>query len=246
MKTVVITGVSGGIGSASARLFHHHGWRVFGIDCIAPEDLAGDCNFTMVDLANEAEVARFFASFGARGENIDALVNNAARQICKPVLETTSAEWDEVMAVNLRGAFLTMKYAYPLLQVTGGTIINVGSIHARATSVGIAAYAASKGGLEALTRAAALEFAPAGIRVNGVHPGATSTPMLEAGLARVDANNEVAMKDFAARQLLGRVGKPEEIAESILFLADNQRAGFITGSFLVADGGALCRLSTET
>jgi len=115
---------------------------------------------------------------------LDVLVNNAGFQVTKPLIETTVEEWDMVMTSNLRSVFLGAKLAYPLLKANGGAIVNVSSVHAVATSANIAAYAASKGGLLALTRAMAIEFAPDKIRVNAVLPGAVDTPMLRAGFHR--------------------------------------------------------------
>jgi NAD(P)-dependent dehydrogenase (short-subunit alcohol dehydrogenase family) len=117
-------------------------------------------------------------------DGLDALVNNAALQIVKPLLETTVAEWDAVMAVNLRAVFFAVKLAHPLLKKRQGAIVNISSVHAVATSKDIAAYAASKGGLLALSRAMAIEFAPDAIRVNALLPGAVDTPMLRAGMHR--------------------------------------------------------------
>ena len=114
---------------------------------------------------------------------LDVLINNAAVQIAKPLVETTVEEWDAVMASNLRSVFLFVKLAHPLLKAAGGgAIVNVSSVHAIQTSANIAAYATSKGGLLALTRAMAIEFAPDNIRVNAILPGAVDTPMLRAGL----------------------------------------------------------------
>ena len=132
------------------------------------------------------------------------------------------------------------------LRRSRGAVVNVASVHAFATSAGAAPYAASKGAIVALTRAAALEWAP-DVRVNAVAPGAVDTGMLRQGVQRwappeaVDAE----LERLAARIPLGRIGRPEEIAEAILFLADGRRSSFITGQVLVADGGALARLSTE-
>ena len=118
-------------------------------------------------------------------DRLHALVNNAAMQIAKPLLETSVEEWDAVMASNLRSVFLGIKLAHPLFKAAGGgAIVNVSSVHAVATSANIAAYAASKGGLLALTRAMAIEFAPDNIRCNAILPGAVDTPMLRAGLGR--------------------------------------------------------------
>ncbi len=247
MKTVLITGVAGGIGAATAAVFSREGWRVIGVDKEPQKESC--CNdFFVADLSEEEEIRQLFIGVLEKVDGLDALVNNAAVQLCKPLMETTSVEWDSVMAVNLRAVFLMMQSAYPLLQVRKGSVVNVGSVHARATSKNIAAYAASKGGLESLTRAASLEFAVAGIRVNGVHPGAVSTEMLKAGLSRGHLTGETPedlIEQLGEKHPLGRVGHPEEIGESIFFLADRQRSSFMTGSFLVSDGGALGQLSTE-
>jgi glucose 1-dehydrogenase len=126
--------------------------------------------------------------------------------------------------------------------------VNVSSVHAVATSADIAAYAASKGASQALTRAMALEFARDGIRVNAILPGAVDTPMLHAGLMRghvQGASVEERMADLGRRTVMGRVGKPEEIARAILFLADSEQSSFMTGQSMIVDGGATARLSTE-
>jgi NAD(P)-dependent dehydrogenase (short-subunit alcohol dehydrogenase family) len=164
------------------------------------------------------------------------------------MVDLSVEEWDSVMASNLRSAFLTARMGHRLLRAAGGAIVNISSVHALATSRDIAAYAASKGGLVALTRALALELAPDSIRVNAVLPGAVDTPMLHAGLSRNHvAGDSVAarMADLGSRTVMGRVGKPEEIAQAILFLADGRRSSFVTGQTLVVDGGATARLSTE-
>jgi NAD(P)-dependent dehydrogenase (short-subunit alcohol dehydrogenase family) len=247
MKTVMITGVAGGIGAATAAAFSREGWQVIGVDREPPEQSCCS-DFYAADLADEAQINQLFAAVTEKTDRLDVLVNNAAVQLCKPLTGTTSAEWDAVMAVNLRAVFLMMQNSYPLLCVRGGAIVNVGSVHARATSKDIAAYAASKGGLEALTRATALEFASDGIRVNGVHPGAVKTDMLKAGLDRghlLGETSDTLMEQLGAKHPIGRIGTPEEIAEVILFLADGQKSSFLTGTFLIADGGALSHLSTE-
>lgn len=248
MKTVLITGAAGGIGAATASVFAREGWHVIGIDLIAYSESSICDEFLLVDLADELEIERLIADVAQRYGGLDALVNNAAIQLCKPLLEMTGTEWDSLMAVNLRAAFLMMRCAYPLLRTNGGAIVNVGSIHSHATSKNIAAYASSKGGLEALTRAAALEFAADGIRVNSVHPGAVATKMLEAGLERGPLSSVATVSQLVQlgqKHPLGRIGQPGEIGETILFLADGQRSSFITGTVLVVDGGALARLSTE-
>jgi NAD(P)-dependent dehydrogenase (short-subunit alcohol dehydrogenase family) len=177
------------------------------------------------------------------------LVNNAALQVAKSLIQTTVAEWDAVMAANLRSVFLAVKLAHPLIRSNnGGAIVNVSSVHAVQTSANIAAYAASKGGLLALTRAMAIEFAPDNIRVNAILPGAVDTPMLRAGLSRGhvgEGNLQERLDNLAKKTVSGKVGRPEEIAKAIYFLADNEQSSFMTGQAMIVDGGATARLSTE-
>ena len=247
-KAVLITGVSGGIGSATAQTFAKAGWHVIGVDLHQVDSLPGVHHFIRADVSGIADSQRIFAEVADDEGRIDALINNAAIQICKPLVETTPDEWDAVMASNLRSAYLAVHNAYPLMREHGGAIVNVSSVHAIATSTNIAAYAASKGALLSLTRAIALELAPDKIRVNAVLPGAVDTPMLRAGLKRGHIQGSYLQELIRAignRTALGRVGQPAEIAQAILFLADNERSSFITGQTLVVDGGAIARLSTE-
>lgn len=248
MKTILISGAAGGIGTATARVFVREGWQVYGVDTSAPEDSNLFEEFYEVDLTDNMQISTMFEDLANRVSGLGSVVNNAALQLCQPLLETTVDEWDALMAVNLRAVFLMMKHAHPLLKKCAGSVVNVGSVHARATSANLSAYAASKGGLESLTRAVALEFAADGIRVNGVHPGAVETEMLKAGLGRghLTATTVTAALDkLGQKHPLARIGRPEEIAEAILFLADGQKSSFVTGSFLTVDGGALSHLSTE-
>ena len=245
-KTVLITGVAGGIGSATARIFANAGWHVIGVD--RNEIEINDVNhFIQADVSDVAESKRIFNEVEEEGGQINALVNNAAIQICKPLLETSPEEWDTVMATNVRSVYLAVRHVHPLMHSLGGSIVNVSSVHAIATSLNIAAYAASKGALVALTRAMAIELAPDNIRVNAVLPGAVDTPMLRAGLNREhtqDYNAEVLMRELGKKHVIGRVGQPEEIGQTILFLSDCQ-SSFITGQSIIVDGGATARLSTE-
>jgi NAD(P)-dependent dehydrogenase (short-subunit alcohol dehydrogenase family) len=245
---VVITGVAGGIGSATAEVFANDGWHVVGVDRAKPDRvLCGVHSFVEADISEPSALAQLYESVGKATGDITALVNNAAIQVCKPIVDTTVEEWDAVMASNVRSVFLGVKAAYPFL-TSGGSIVNVSSVHAMATSPNIAAYAASKGALLAFTRALALEFADRGIRVNAVLPGAVHTRMLLAGLERGNLDGtrtEDMVAALGSKHVLGRVGSPHEIGEAILFLADSRRSSFITGQSLVVDGGALARLSTE-
>jgi glucose 1-dehydrogenase len=250
LKTVLITGASGGIGRAVVELFASNGWQVIGVDRVDFETgFPSNGLFILSDISKPEAMESIFNKVRAFSGQLDALVNNAAMQITKPLLETTVEEWDQVMASNLRSVFLSAKLAYPLLKESdGGAIVNVSSVHAVQTSANISTYAASKGGLLALTRAMAIEFAADDIRVNAILPGAVDTPMLRAGLERdhvQGGNIHERLENLASKTVSGRVGTPQEIAESIYFLADNNRSSFMTGQALIVDGGATARLSTE-
>ncbi|EAW35606.1 SDR family NAD(P)-dependent oxidoreductase [Lyngbya sp. PCC 8106] len=248
-QVVLITGVLGGIGSATAELFHNNGWSVVGVDCGEVSDQVGGVDFYIrADVSDPLAWESIANQLSGRIENLNAIVNNAAIQVCKPLVETTPEEWDRVMAVNVRSVYLAVRQLYPFMQQQGGAIVNVSSVHAIATSANIAAYAASKGAMLALTRALAIELAGDQIRVNAVLPGAVETPMLYAGLSRGHLQGEgVAelVEQLGSKHVIGRVGQPGEIAEAIYFLADGGRSGFMTGQSLVVDGGATARLSTE-
>jgi NAD(P)-dependent dehydrogenase (short-subunit alcohol dehydrogenase family) len=225
-RTVLVTGASGGIGAATVRLLREQGWQVIGVDRGGQPESGAHRHLT-ADLADEVAITQLVGQLDA----LDALVNNAA---------ISGEDWDAVMAVNVRAAFVATRDARPLLKASHGAVVNVSSVHALATASGVAAYAASKGALLALTRATALDLAADGIRVNAVIPGAIDTPMLRHG-----SDDDQRIREIEARTPLGRIGKPAEVAQAIAFLLDNQRAAFITGAALTVDGGALARLSTE-
>ena len=249
-KTVLITGAAGGIGRACVALFAEKGWRVIGVDR-APfgENFPANGLFIQSEISHPESMEVIFQQVHSFTETLDALVNNAAVQIAKPLIDTSVEEWDMVIANNLRPAFLLSKLAYPLLKVAGGgAIVNVSSVHAVQTSANIAAYATSKGGLLALTRAIAIEFAGDNIRVNAILPGAVDTPMLRAGLDRGHLAGEdiySRLDNLAHKTVNGRIGSPEEIAHAIYFLADDEQSSFMTGQAMIVDGGATARLSTE-
>jgi NAD(P)-dependent dehydrogenase (short-subunit alcohol dehydrogenase family) len=248
-KVAFITGVLGGIGIATAELFQKNGWYVVGVDQgEVPPDLTGVDLFIQADVSDTLAWQNITYQLSEKVKNIVAIVNNAAIQVCKPLVETTPEEWDRVMEVNVRSVYLGVRHLHPLMKSQGGAIINVSSVHAIATSANIGAYVASKGAMLALTRALAIELACDQIRVNAVLPGAVDTPMLHSGLSRghLQGNNVLELLEHLGyKHLMGRVGQPAEIAEAIYFLADERKSGFMTGQSLVIDGGATCRLSTE-
>lgn len=249
-RTMLITGAAGGIGRATVSVFTLSGWQVIGVDRAAfGEGFPASGLFIRADISEPDNMDRIYAQAREFSPTLDAVVNNAAFQVSKPLIETSVEEWDATMASNLRSVFLGARLAYPLFKAAGGgAIVNVSSVHAVATSVNISAYAASKGGLLALTRAMAIEFAKDNIRVNAVLPGAVDTPMLRAGMTRgiISGGSLVdRLENLARRTVNGRVGQPSEIAHAIYFLADNTQSSFMTGQAMVVDGGATARLSTE-
>lgn len=248
IKKAVVTGAAHGIGLATAKEFKKASWYVIGIDK-SRSAISNDIDrLIQIDLSDLKAVKQIFAHLVSKEKEIHALVNNAAVQLVKPLVETEPEEWDALMAVNVRAAYLMTKYSFPLMRAKGGSIVNVASVHAIATSKGLAAYATSKGALVAMTRAAALELADYKIRVNAILPGAVDTEMLRAGLARnydVGDTDMTRLQIMGRRQPIGRIGQPDEIANAILFLADEEKSAFISGQTLVVDGGATARLSTE-
>ena len=249
--SVLITGAAGGVGRATAELFIQEGWRVLAVD-LKPQPgptLPKGALFVHADISVAHEVEALADSLGDEvRDGLHALVNNAAVQIIKSLVETTPEDWDRVHAVNLRAPYLLARAFHGALKKAKGAIVNVSSVHALATSAQIGAYASAKGGLLALTRSMAIEFAEDGIRANAVLPGATDTPMLAAGLDRGRAkgsNKEARKADLAQKILLKRLATPEEIARVIFFLTDSHQSSYITGQSIVADGGVLARLSSE-
>ncbi|KUK46274.1 MAG: Putative oxidoreductase [Anaerolinea thermophila] len=249
-RILLVTGAAGGIGKATVKVFAEAGWQVIGVDRKPKyEGFPENGIYIQSDISLPEAIEEIYEKVEAFTDSLDAVVHNAGVQVAKPLVETTAEEWDMVMASNLRSVFLGAKLAYPLLKARGGgAIVNVSSVHAVATSADIAAYAASKGGILALTRAMAIEFAKDEIRVNAILPGAVDTPMLRAGLDRGhvgDGDLTERLENLARKTVNGRIGQPEEIARAIYFLADNTQSSFMTGQALVVDGGATARLSTE-
>lgn len=238
-RVAIVTGAGGGIGRATVDLFRRDGWYVIGLDRAG----AGAADqFICADHSVAGEIEAAFEQMKDL-DHVDAVVNNAAMHVGGGIADTTPEQWDLVMATNLRAAYLVTRLSYPMMRARGGAIVNISSVHAVATSTSVVAYATSKGGLLALTRASSLDLASDGIRVNAVLPGAVDTPMLLAGVSTDERG--VAVRNLTARTPLRRIGRPDEIAQAILFLADDERSSFITGQTLIVDGGALARLSTE-
>lgn len=240
-KTAIVTGAGAGIGEATALLFAQNGAKVVCTDisdsglrvASTIQSLGGESIFVKGDIS-ETDVAQQIVSdaLDTYGQ-LDVLVNNAGIVIPGRVDNTSPEDWDRTMAVNVRGVYLLSKYAVPHLRKTQGAIINVASAVALMGAKDRAAYTASKGALVSLTRAMAVDYMEDKIRVNCICPGTTDTPSLKDRLAKFP-DPEAARKQFIDRQPLRRFGRPEEIAEGILYLAT---AEFCTGTCLSVDGG---------
>ena len=236
-KTAIITGAASGIGKATLELFKSKGYRVIGLDV----EEGAECR--KVDISNSNDVQKFCKDLSGENIKVDVLVNNAAVQVEKQLVDTEEDEWDRVFGVNVKSIYLLTRYLDGQFSGTAA-IVNVSSVHARNTSIGLASYVASKGAVSALTRAMALELAPKGIRVNSVLPGAVDTPMLQKGLGR-NASHEESLSKLKRSTPLGKLGEPGEVASLIYFLSNNDSASNITGQEFVCDGGVTAKLASE-
>jgi NAD(P)-dependent dehydrogenase (short-subunit alcohol dehydrogenase family) len=234
-KTAFVTGAGSGIGEATARALVAEGGRVVlaDVDAAAVEALAAELGEQVtaaaLDVRDEAAVAATLAAAG----RLDVLVNVAGIGSTTNAPDTSLATWERVFAVNVTGTFLCCKYAIPAMASNGGgTIVNVASVAGLVGLRNRAAYSASKGAVIAFTRALAIDHVADRIRVNAVCPGTIETPWVR---RLVDDAGE-SLDALRARQPLGRLGTPQEVAEAILYLASDA-AGFVTGALLTVDGG---------
>jgi NAD(P)-dependent dehydrogenase (short-subunit alcohol dehydrogenase family) len=249
-RTALVSGAAQGIGRAIAERFLQAGAAVIVLDrdvsageCTAAE-LSRDhdqppVSFVAADLLVDAQVEHAMKEIGARFGKLDVLVNNAGIEIEKSFAALAVGDWDRIMGVNLRGAFLLTRAALPLFPASGGAIVNISSIHATHAFADSLPYACSKAGLIALTRNLALELAPRHIRVNAICPGYVDTRIWDEYLRHASDPAALAAST-AALHPLGRRGLPADIAESALFLAADS-AAFVTGTSLVVDGGLTIR-----
>jgi len=245
-RRALITGASSGIGAAFARELAMRGHdlvltarRLDRIEALARELSAAhgiDAHAITADLADPSAPAALKAAIDAEGLAIDVLVNNAGYGIAGSVVDTEEQAWDDLMSVNVRGVFLCAKFAIPAMKANGGgVIVNTASVVAAVGIRNRAAYCASKGAVAALTRAIAMDHVGDGIRCNAVAPGTIDTPYFSEILAK-SPDAAAIRHGLEQRQLMGRLGTPEEIAAGILFLA-SEESRFATGSILTLDGG---------
>lgn len=240
-KVVIVTGAGGGIGLAIAKKFASLDATLVLADLqeerlqTAAEELKKACAKKVwpcvCDVSNEDNVEATITGSIQRYNTVDVVVNNAGLMIFKPIEEQVTEDWEKIFKVDLYGAFYFIKHAFRHMK-PGGAIVNISSIHAIETEPMVAPYAAAKAALVSLTRSAAIEGKPKGIRVNAVLPGAIDTPMLwnnpnvKSGVEKIDKND---------------VGRPEDIAEAVAYLSSGE-ANFIQGAMLQVDGGRLSRL----
>ncbi|WP_327353737.1 SDR family NAD(P)-dependent oxidoreductase [Streptomyces sp. NBC_01304] len=237
-KSAIVTGAKRGLGHAIAERFIKEGATVVMSDVLDATDEAKQLggHFTKCDVSDEAQVKALIEHTLKTHGGLDILVNNAGIEFAKTILDTTVEEWDRLMGVNMRGVFLCSKHAIPAMTENGGgTIVNIASELGLVGDAGVAAYCASKGGVIQLTKATAIDHAKAGIRVNALCPGPIQTELLEV-VFQADPDPEGLRKKFEELTLLGRLGRPDEVASAALFLASDQSSN-MTGANLVLDGG---------
>ena len=248
-RVAVITGAGSGIGQAMALLFAREGARVFAADVngAAAEETAariiaegGVCQAMVVDVTEPDQVRGMIEQAHEHYGRIDILCNNAGIGSTTDVIACEPDEWDRVMTVNVKSVYLGCKYVLPrMIAQGGGVIVNTASVAGMVGIVKRASYSASKGAVIALTRQVAMDFVEQGIRVNCLCPGTVDSPWVGRLLDQAD-DPAAARQALIARQPMGRLGTPEEVAAAALYLASDD-AAFITGTGLVIDGGLTAR-----
>ncbi|GAB3059357.1 SDR family NAD(P)-dependent oxidoreductase [Virgibacillus ainsalahensis] len=250
-KITIITGGSQGIGEAVAQNFGRHGAKIViadineeaaakAIDKLHDQDV--DAIYVKTDVSDEESVKSLFKRTVDTFGGVDALINNAAATLRKSAEETELTEWQKVLDVNLTGTFLCSKYAIQEMEKRGGgAIVNMASWHAYRTITRFAAYAASKGGMTALTRQMSLDCGPLNIRVNAVCPSTVDTPMLYESFKSLP-DPEEAFNESLKYQPLGRIATGEDIANACLFLVSDE-SSFVSGHSLMVDGAAFNKVA---
>jgi len=242
-KVALVTGASSGIGRASALAFAREGARVVVADVSVEggeetvrliQQNGGEAVFVKTDVSQAGEVEALIARAVATYGRLDCAYNNAGIEgSAATTIDYAEEPWDRVIAINLKGVWLCMKYEIPqMLKQGGGAIVNTSSAAGLVGTRGGAAYVASKHGVIGLTRTAALEYAKAGVRVNAICPGAIDTPMM----GRIIGQRPQRAERMAAAEPVGRMGRPEEIAEAVVWLC-SPAASFVTGHAMAVDGG---------
>lgn len=248
-KIAIITGAGSGIGQEIALLFAQQGAIVIVADVRLDaaettvetiRSQGGTGKALQLDVTSDEQVQAAFAQLVQDHERLDILVNNAGISHVGNILEASVEDWERVMAVNARGVFLCSKYAVSHMveqKPQGGVLVNIASVAGMISVDRRFIYGASKGAVISITRSVAMDFVDKGIRANAICPGTVHTPFVEGYLERnFAANKDEVRQQLHARQPIGRMGRPEEVATAALYLASDE-AAFVTGSTLVIDGG---------
>ena len=252
-KVAVVTGGLNGIGRETARIFCEKGASVAIADFIEDVDdvvealkrETGNENIICVrtDVSRSEQVQNLVNQTVSAFGRIDCLVNSAAVRKAGNTVTLEEKDWDTVIGVNLRGMFLTAKYCIPHMKEAGsGSIVNISSVQAFASQKNVVAYTTSKGGINAMTRAMAMDHASDNIRVNSVCPGTIETPSLRVSAGRFEG--EKTLKDWGADHPIGRLGRPSEVADFVVYLC-SENASFMTGGAHTVDGGLLAKLPCQ-
>jgi NAD(P)-dependent dehydrogenase (short-subunit alcohol dehydrogenase family) len=249
-RVALVTGGARGIGRAIAECLQSGGVHVIIVDCdreageIAAREMSAATgrnrvHFVQLDLGETSGFEAVSDFIAGRYGHLNMLFNNAGMEIDKSFEETTAADWDRILGVNLRGAFLLTQAVLDVFPESGGAIVNISSIHATHAFPGSIAYACSKAGMIALTRNLALELAKRHIRANAICPGYIDTRLWEE-YVRHSANPQEVAAQTTALHPIGRRGVPDDVAAAALYLASDA-ASFVTGTELVIDGGLTIR-----
>jgi len=239
-RVVVVTGGARGVGRATVEAFHRKGCSVVVVDLAENgaqlvNILGKRALFVRCDVANGEQVEQAFAQVHERFGGVDVLVNNAGIQRYSTVTKTSEQEWDYVLGVNLKGAFLCAKHAIPsMLERGGGVVVNVSSVQAFLSQTNVAPYTTSKTALLGLTRSIAVDYAPT-VRCVAVCPGTVDTPMFRSAIQE-SPDSEAVVRECIDMHPVHRLGTPEEVAELIMYLSSD-KAGFMTGQTFRIDGG---------
>lgn len=251
-QVVIVTGGAASIGRGIVECFAREKARIVIADrdehdgnllCRTLREQGVSCLYVPMDVALESDADRTVQTAVDQWGTVDILINNVGTHFYKRIVDITVEEWDRFIVTDLRGHFLMSKKVLPLMmERKRGSIINISSIHSLMSTSLFGAYAAAKGGIVAMTRSMAVEYAPYGIRVNAVLPGWTRNKSMDMEMAHLtESEKKQSMKEKGANIPLGRIADPMEIGDSVVFLASG-KASYITGSCLAVDGGLSSRI----